>query len=956
VVCEDERLTYGALDARANRLAQLLRARGAGCESVVAVAVERSVEMVVALAGVLKAGAAYLPVDLDHPAERVAFMLEDSGARLAVTDADAFPHPVEAMRVEDADEFPPDAPDVEIGLGSAAYVIYTSGSTGRPKGVVVSHDGVGSLIDTAVDRLGVGPDSRIGQFASIGFDVAVWELVMSLCVGGRLVVVPTHRRVADRALTGYLHEQGVTHAILPPSLVSALPAECTLPGGMVLVVGTETVPPDLVARHSGQRVVVAYGLTEASVNSTLWAAHPDHRGPLPIGVPDPNTRAYILDAALRPVGIGVPGELYIAGRGLARGYHERPDLTAERFVADPFGAEGSRMYRTGDRARWHADGTIDFLGRTDTQFKVRGQRIEPGEIEAALARHPSVAQAAVDLRDHRLVAYATPTNGPLDPDDLRDHLARHLPEAMVPTTVVALDGPLPLTPNGKLDRTALPDPDWTALTTDTPAATPEQRTLADLFAQMLGLERVGIHDDFFALGGHSLLAMRLVGRIRTALGADLSIRDLFDAPTVAGLAERAVTATDASPPLRPRLRPDALPLAPAQRGPWLADRSAAYTVALAFRSPDLDPAALDAALADLAERHEPLRTTIDADRRRPVDPPRLERAGDAPAAHAFDLTTEPPLRARLHEHTLLLNLHYTGVDEWSVVPLARDLATAYAARAAGHPPAWDPLPVTYTDYALWQRERLGNPDDPDSLAARQLAYWREALRGVPRELALPADRPPPAEPSRDGDHVAFELTADLHKALRALARDTGTSLFMVMQAGLAALLTERGAGTDLPLAGLVAGRSDEQLDDLVGCFVNTLVLRTDTSGEPSFAELLARVRATDLAAFEHQDVPFAELATPLPQVMIVHHEAARLDALPGAHGRFEPIDVGAAKTDLVLSFYERHDAEPIACALEYAAARFDRPSVERLARELLALLEAAAADPDRRTTPGDDTP
>ncbi|WP_449064941.1 non-ribosomal peptide synthetase, partial [Planomonospora algeriensis] len=447
----------------------------------------------------------------------------------------------ELAAIEAHGPFPP------VAMDQAAYVIYTSGSTGRPKGVVVPHEGIGSLVATAVDRMGLTPDSRVLQFASIGFDVTVFELSMALCHGGSLVLVPDEARVPGRELTDFLNEQRITHAILPPSLVAALPAECEPPEGATVLVGTETVPPAVIARWAGRlRLLAAYGLTEATVNSTLWPAEPGWARAVPIGVPDPNTRVYVLDDHLRPVPPGVPGELYVTGRGLARGYLGRPGLSAERFVACPFGPPGTRMYRTGDRARWRADGNLDFLGRADDQVKIRGFRIEPGEIAGAMTRHPAVAQAAVVVdrggREPRLVGYAVPSRDggglPPDPAGVRAHVAELLPEYMVPAAVVVLDGPLPLTPNGKLDRRALPAPDWSALTGTARPATGRQRLLAELFAEILELPEVGVHDDFFLLGGHSMSAMRLLGRVRTVLEADLALRDVFEAPTVAALAER----------------------------------------------------------------------------------------------------------------------------------------------------------------------------------------------------------------------------------------------------------------------------------------------------------------------------------------------------------------------------------------------------------------------------------
>ncbi|GAB2609636.1 hypothetical protein GCM10027168_48270 [Streptomyces capparidis] len=972
-------LTYAELRERAERIAGLLARRGVGPEDVVGVALPRNADMVASVLAVLRLGAAWLPLDLGHPADRVAYMLRDSGAGLVVTDTatrGALP-PVgaaelvldeDAVAAELAAEPGGELPQAPSGIGHAAYVIYTSGSTGRPKGVVVTHEGIGSLVATAVDRMGVDSAARVLQFASVGFDVAVFELAMALCAGARLVLIPEAARTDYRALTGFVNEQRITHMILPPSLVSALPADLTLPKDAVVLVGTETVPPDLIARWAGHlRLLAAYGLTEATVNSTLWPAEPDWSGAVPIGRPDPNTVLYVLDDRLRPVPPGVVGELYVSGRGLARGYLGRPGLTAERFVADPFGPPGARMYRTGDRARWRPDGNVDFLGRVDDQVKVRGFRVELGEVEAALAGHPGVTQAAV-VADRagevtRLVGYAVPSGAtpPPSPAELRAHVAGRLPDYMVPATVVVLDGPLPLTRNGKLDRRALPAPDWSALAGDAKPAGPEQEALARLFAEVLRLPEVGVHDDFFALGGHSMASMRLLARIRSVFGVELSVRDVFDTPTVAGLAGLLAGAGAAvRAELRPVPRPQALPLAPGQRLLWARHRAAGergtWDLAFALRAPGgLDVPALEAALADLVARHEPLRTVFaplaDGGARQvplPEDrtvleqlPPReadLDTQLAELARTGPDLTREPPFRARLvtdgsGARALLVTTHYLGVDEWSVVPLVRDLTTAYEARARGLAPRWRPLPVGYADYTVWANEALGDPADPGSPYARQLAWWREALRGLPGGGA--------GDGVHRGEDLEFALDPALHEGVDRLARATGTSMFMVMQAALATVLTRGGAGTDLPIGTLVAARGSALLDDLVGSFFNTVVLRTDTSGDPDFTELLARVRSTDLAALDHQDVPFRDVADALglaaPRVMLVHHEQARLPEL----GTLTPVPTGAARAELTLSFYEPVGPGPVDCVLTYADGRVDRAAAERLRDDLLRVLGAA---------------
>ncbi len=663
---------------------------------------------------------------------------------------------------------------------------------------------------------------------------------------------------------------------------------------------------------AGAELFNFYGPSEA----TVWTAFlfcSGMRAEGAIGRPIWNTQVYVLDDWLEPVPAGVSGELYIGGAGLARGYLRRPGLTAERFVANPYGASGSRMYRTGDLARWRSDGVLEFLGRSDNQVKLRGFRIEPGEIEAALLQEESVSQAAVIAREDRggekmLVGYVVAAEGQgIDPSSLRRSLSRRLPDYMVPAAIVLLSG-LPLTPNGKLDRRALPAPDFTS-TSSRPPRTPQEEILSSLFAEVLGLDRVGIDDSFFDLGGHSLLATRLVSRIRSALGVEVTIRSLFEAPTVAELGERVRTS---GRPARLGLgrmeRPAVLPLSFAQRRLWLLGQidgaSAAYNIPMGLRLKGrLNREALAAALGDVVGRHESLRTLfgeadgspfqiiLDAAATTPileVEDVSEEGLADrlaAAASHVFDLARELPLRAwlfRLDEehHVLLLLVHHIASDGWSYVPLSRDLSDAYRARCRGRAPDWRALPVQYADYTLWQHVVLGEERDPESAIAKQLSYWRETLRGLPEQIDLPSDRERPEVASHRGERLSIEIDADTHAKLLELAREERSSLFMVLQAGLAALLTRLGCGDDIPIGSPIAGRTDDALDDLVGFFVNTLVLRTDTSGNPTFRSLVGRVREGDLQAYAHQDVPFERLVEilnparsfarhPLFQVMLV---------------------------------------------------------------------------------------
>ncbi|WP_347814612.1 amino acid adenylation domain-containing protein [Streptomyces sp. Tu 3180] len=990
LVCEDRELTYAELNADANRLARLLVSRGVGAEDVVAVALPRSPELVVCLLAVLKAGAAYLPLDADHPEDRIAHMLSDSGARTVVTVralAGELPAAPSVARVlldapDTADERgAQDASDLRapVPLDRAAYVIYTSGSTGRPKGVVVTHDGVGSLVATATDRIGVDAASRVVQFASVGFDVTVWDLIMSLCVGGRIVVVPAERRVAGPALTEYIAEHRATHMILPPSLVSALPQDCSLPDGAVLVVGTEAVPGELIARWAGRlNVVVAYGLTEASVNSTLWPAEPGRPGPAPIGRPDPNTRAYVLDAALRPVPVGAEGELYVAGRGLARGYLGRPGLTCERFVADPFGAPGTRMYRTGDRVRWAPDGNLEFLGRADGQLKIRGHRIEPGEVESAFMACPGIAQAAVLAReDHRgvkrLVAYLVAGAPGADADAAvtaaRERVADTLPEFMVPSAVVVLDGPLPLTPNGKLDHRALPTPRWTALGgTDAPA-TPAETALAGLFADVLGLPSVGVHDSFFGLGGDSIVAIQLVHRARAA-GLAITPRDVFRQRTAAALARTADRAAPDPAPVTPvDLDEDALPVSPLQEGFFFHARFDAGAPDLYLVQQLLDlagpvaPDRLRRTLQLLVDRHPLLRASfrqlpdgrvVQRLARQAALPWReADTAGTAlddllaaDRAEPFDLARPPLLRATLirdgRRHRLLLTLHHIVADGWSLSVLLRELLAAH--RGEELPEPVDPYP------------HLARLAGRDRDAAREA--WRRALSGLEGPTRL-ADALTTADGGRTParpDQVDIRLPDDLTAALTATARAHGLTPSTVVH-GLWGLLIGGLTGSrDVVFGTTVSGRSTGSGDPgrAVGLFINTVPARVRLRPDESLAGLLRRVQDEHAALLDHQHLGLADIQRAAgcgelfdTLVVFENHPALDTTADRGTDTlRVTGVDVlDAVHYPLALV------AEPrggrLLLRFKHDAARLDRPTVTGVAHRFTALLRTLAADPGR---------
>ncbi|MGX6750507.1 amino acid adenylation domain-containing protein, partial [Streptomyces xantholiticus] len=999
LIADDTSYTYAELDTRAARLAALLRDRGVRRGASVAVALGRSADIVVSLLAAMKAGAAYVPVDPAYPADRIAYILGDASPALVVTTKalqSTLPADGPERLLLDETELPTDG-HLVTGLVplDAAYVIYTSGSTGRPKGVVVSHTGVASMAAAHRTWFGGGTGHRVLQFSSPSFDASMWEILTTLLNGSTLIVSSAERLAAGEPLAALLAERRVTHATLPPVVLSAM-GDARLPAAMTLVTAGEACSAELVDRWApGRKMVNAYGPTESTVCASMSAPLRPGAGTPTIGRPITNTRVYVLDAGLRPAPAGVPGELYLTGAGLARGYLGRPDLTAERFVADPYGPAGARMYRTGDLVRWAADGELEYLGRVDDQVKIRGFRIELGEIEARLLGHEDVAQAAVIVRedrpgDKRLVAYTVatdPARPVADPAELRGHVAAALPDYMVPAAVLPLDR-LPVTVNGKLDRKALPAPEFTHLSIGRAPRTARESLLCELFAEVLGLETVTIDDGFFDLGGHSLLATRLISRIRTALDVELTVRNLFEAPTVAALAEHLGDAGQAREALTVRERPAEIPLSHAQRRLWflshLEGPSGTYNLGLSLRlTGHVDTDALGAALGDVTARHEALRTLFPDVDGRPrqlildaADPaalPTLHLAGtdadalddalSAAAAHGFDVVREIPVRAHLFtlapdDHALLVVVHHIAGDGWSLAPLANDLSAAYAARLGGAAPAFAPLPVQYADYTLWQRGVLGDEDDPVSELSRQVNYWRGQLAGLPEELVLPVDRPRPAEMSYRGESLDFTVPAELHARLSEVARETGTSLFMVLQAALATLLHRLGAGTDIPIGSPIAGRTDEALDDLVGFFINTLVLRTDVSGDPTFRELLERVRETDLAAYANQDVPFERLVEvlnpersmarhPLFQVSLQLQNIPAADvALPGVGTRRQPVRLNTAKFDL--SFTLAESVEGLEGSVEFAVDLFDRVSVEVLAARLVSVLEVVAADPGVR--------
>ncbi|MEO3814946.1 amino acid adenylation domain-containing protein, partial [Sphaerisporangium sp. B11E5] len=794
VVCGEEEVSFAELNVRANRLARWLVGRGAGPERVVGLVLPRSVDLVVWVVAVLKTGAGYLPVDPGVPRERLERIVRAAAPVVVVAGAELDGCAVVDVAGVDVAHLPGE--DLEAGerLGpvgplNTAYVIFTSGSTGEPKGVAVSHAGVAGLVAGQAERFGIGPDSRVVLFASPGFDASFAEMAVTLLSGAALVVPEP----GEEALFAVLASSAVSHVTVPPSVLRVLP-EGGVAAGTTLVVAGEDCPAGVVERWApGRRMVNAYGPTETTVCATVSDPLSADGGVVPIGRALAGMRVFVLDDLLRLAFPGVVGELYVAGPGVARGYVGEPGLTAERFVACPFEV-GERMYRTGDLVRWGADGQLAFVGRVDDQVKIRGFRVELGEVEHVLARCPGVDAVAVTAHgaDRRLVVYLV---GQVETEDVRAWARGVLPDYMVPSVFIAVES-FPLTVSGKVDRRGLPEPDFAEISQGyVPPRTAVEERLCGLFAEVLGVERVGIVDSFFDLGGHSLLAVRLMSRIRSEFGVEVEVRALFQDPTVGGVAVQVAGGVRRRPELRRVVRPERVPLSFAQRRMWflnlLEDRGATYNMPSVLRiRGDLDVAALRLALADVVGRHESLRTVIEQVDGLPYQ--KVLEAGmvlcavqecaeeDLPATvravagRGFDLSAEIPVRATLlrlgaGEHVLVLVVHHIAGDGSSVGPLLRDLSVAYGARFAGRVPGWDSLPVQYADYAVWQQELLGEEGDPESLLSEQLAYWTEALAGLPEELSLPFDRPRPVVASYRGGVVEFSVDAGVHGRLVGLA-------------------------------------------------------------------------------------------------------------------------------------------------------------------------------------------
>ena len=1006
-VFEDNACTFGELNARANQLAHHLRSRGVGPDVLVGICVERSPEMVVGLLAILKAGGAYLPLDPAHPAERLALVLAEARPALLLTQerlmATLPPTDIELFRLDtqwDALADRPSTNPVHVTQpGNLAYVIYTSGSTGRPKGVAIVHHGLNNYLRWSAGAYPMAFEQGSVVQLPLVFDATVTCLFTPLIAGHSVRLLPP---LANHELFDFIKsEQQISLLKITPAHIDLL---CpSLEGAPhiakvgVTVIGGEALSAaqaNAWLHHFPDTVIVnEYGPTETVVGCSIYETTVMSSAPvLPIGRPIANTELYILDAHGNPVAVGVAGELHIAGHGLARGYLNRPDLTADKFIPNPFATQpGARMYRSGDLARRLADGSIEYLGRIDDQVKIRGFRIELGEIEAALAARPGVRETVVLARqdspgDKRLVAYVVAQGGAdIDPVALRKALLQSLPEYMVPAHVVLLER-LPLTPNGKVDRKALPAPDMARSETGYVAPrTPTETLLADIWAGILGLDRVGIHDNFFDLGGHSLLATRVISTLRTDTGAELPLRVLFEAPTVAELAQRVDRAPrqSAGPAIAPVSRDTALPLSFAQQRLWFLDQfepgSASYNIPAPVRLVgDLDVSALTRVLNEIVRRHDALRTTFAMHDGAPVQviapaldlalpvtdlsalphgerDARAEWLAQDEAQTPFDLAAGPLIRARLlrleaHDHIVLFTVHHIVSDGWSMGVLVREVAALYGAYVQGLPSPLPELPVQYADFAHWQRQWLRG-----DVLQQQLDYWTGQLADAPTLLALPTDRPRPAVQTYNGAQHAFTIDATTTAGLNDIGKQAHGTLFMTLAAAFNVLLARYSGQDDICIGTPIANRNRAETEALIGFFVNTLVLRTGTGGNPVFTDLLAQVRATALGAYAHQDLPFEQLVealrperhlghAPLFQVMLVLQNApmGALD-LPGL--TLEPVNsAGAgAKFDLTLSITEGEDR--LHASFAYNVDLFEASTIERMAGHFTRLLDAIVLDP-----------
>jgi amino acid adenylation domain-containing protein/non-ribosomal peptide synthase protein (TIGR01720 family) len=1017
VIFEGQKLTYQELNHRANQVAHYLQSLGVEPEVLVGICVERSLEMIIGMLGILKAGAAYLPLDPTYPKERLSFMLSDSQVQVLLTQqkfVESFADSGAKTVCLDQDwelitRQNQENPTSDVTAENLAYVIYTSGSTGTPKGVMIQHRGVCNLAQAQVKLFGVNQNSRVLQFASFSFDASVSEIVMALCSGASLYLGNQDSLRPGIDLIRFLRQQSITHATLPPTALAALPKE-ELPNLQTLIVAGEACNPKLIAQWSKERRFFnAYGPTESTVCATVAECTFGETQPT-IGRAIANIQIYILDHNLQPVPIGVPGELYIGGDGLARGYLNRPELTKEKFISNPFKkTEGSRLYKTGDLARYLPDGNIEFLGRVDNQVKIRGFRIELDEIEKLLIQHPDVKQAAVIARedipgDKRLLAYVVLNQKPeAIVTTLKNLLQENLPQYMIPGVFVVLDS-LPLTPNGKVDRQNLPVCDRTRPDLEESFVAPRnpiEEKLAAIWADLLGYEQIGVNDNFFNLGGHSLIVAQILSRVRDSFQVELSFANIFANPTVAGLASviqqhELLEQKLQSPAIQRISRAGMLPVSFAQERVYfiqeVAPENTAYQAQATLRfQGHLDVIVLKKCLSEIVQRHEIFRTTFPAVNGRlfqvihsslPIElnvvdiekftgseqEAEIQRLFDAEVKKPFYLDKLPLVRWLLlklndQDHLLVHIEHHMVHDGWSFNNVfLKEFLALYQAFCEGHPSPLPELPIQFVDFASWQREWVQSQE-----AQAQLAYWQQQLSGSPPLLELPYDRPRPAEQTYNGAQVRLELPITLCESLRVLSRQEGITLFMTTLAAFLVIVRRYTGQDDLCVGTAVANRRMRETEQLIGMIVNNLVLRTDLSGNPTFRELLGRVRKVSLEAFANEDLPFDKVVevikpirnlsyNPLFQVMFSFHDSPRPDlTLPGLNITTNvALSNKSTKFDLdvVLIPHSQLNGKDKGITLiwEYNADLFDAATIQQMVDQYQVLLKGIVDNPEQRVS------
>ncbi|AOW99701.1 hypothetical protein BJP34_09735 [Moorena producens PAL-8-15-08-1] len=1011
VVFENEQLTYQQLNQKANQLAHYLQSLGVGPEVLVGICVERSVEMIVGLLGILKAGGSYVPLDPNHPLERLSYMLADSGVKVLLTQESMVELlPVQTALVVDIDranwqmQNTQENLEIEVNSSNLAYVIYTSGSTGVPKGVQICHKNVVNFLNSMSNFPGLDQEDTVCAVTTIAFDIAALEIYLPLTVGAKVVV--TSREIstnADSLLSELLKSKITVMQATPATWQMLLTAGWSSDYPLKVLCGGEALTAQLANRilETGSELWNLYGPTETTIWSAIYQVPASTTAaingyvPLSIGQPIANTQIYILDSHLEPVPVGIAGELYIGGEGLGRGYFNRPELTSEKFIPNPFSNSRSEcLYKTGDLARYLSDGNIEFIGRIDNQVKVRGFRIELGEIESILNSHSQIQESVViaqedPLGNKRLIAYIVSEDELIKTNQLREFLKQKLPEYMVPSAFMTLET-LPLTPNGKIDRKALlaVNVDLSLEEQYVAPSTPNQEIIANVFASVLGRVNVGIYDNFFELGGHSLLATQLISRLRQSFEIEIPLRAIFESPTVKQLDGKIIQLRRnggqfTAPPIKPRGEKEELPLSWSQERLWflaqLEGTSPTYNIPGAVRiSGDLNLKAFEQALSEIVHRHEILQTSFRTVDGRPwqviepettikinlVDLQQLEAKERESALYQyvqqeaiapFNLESAPLIRCSLlcleeKEYALLLTMHHIISDLWSIGVLIEELSSLYQAFNGGEPSPLSELEIQYADFSVWQREWING-----QVREAYIDYWKQALNGAPELLDLPTDRPRPSVQTYQGKTQRFCINTDLTDKLQILSCQLGTTLFMTLQAAFATLLYRYSGQSDILIGSIIANRNYLEIESLIGFFANTLVLRNRFEDDPSFETLLEQVKTTTLKAYEYQDIPFEQVVealqpqrslsySPLFQVMFVLQNAPMGElTLPGITISELEYEYTIAKFDLTLSMTQTK--EGLVGSWEYNTDLFDDSTIKRMANHFENLLSEIVANP-----------